>query len=174
MGCSERAGKQSFFEKKDQKTFIPAHLWLPGQFWGRVIGKVFLGFVLFLIALPAGADTLAAQAARRFPQPVRVGDLLHRAVLKPVESQDVIGRVQHVVRQPGGGISVVISTGGLLGLGAHLVAVPVDAMVLVGQVMEVVGLTPAQLRALPPWRDGDGAEAPPDSVIKVGLAKPSH
>ncbi len=123
-------------------------------------------------ALPTQAD-LARQAASRFPQPVRVGDLLHRAVLKPLESQDLIGRVEHVVRDQDGVIRVIMSVGGLLGLGTHPIAVPVDAMVLVGQVMEVVGLTPLQLRAWPIYQGGDVA-LPDDAVIKVGLAKPSH
>ena len=132
---------------------------------------------MLLAAAPARADALpsraelAAQAARRFPQMVRVGDLLHRAVLKPVESQDVLGHVERVLRGPDGAISVVISYGGLLGLGTHPVAVPVEAMVLVGQAMEVVGLTPGQLQTLPAPR---GVALPEDAVIAVGLAKPSH
>ncbi len=124
-------------------------------------------------AIPTRAE-LAAQAAGRFPQPVRVGDLLHRAVLKPVESQEVLGHVLQVVRSPDGEIRMVMSYGGLLGLGTHPIAVPVDAMVLVGQVVEVVGLTPQQLRAWPAYRGGDGVELPDDAMIKVGLAKPSH
>ncbi len=120
--------------------------------------------------LPGQAE-LAAQAARRFPQPVRVGDLLHRLVLKPVESQDVIGRVERVLRGPDGAIRVVISFGGLFGVGTRPVGVPVEAMVLLGQAMEVVGLTPPQLRALPP---PEGVALPADAVIAVGLAKPSH
>ena len=123
--------------------------------------------------MPTQAD-LAKQAASRFPQPVRVGDLLHRAVLKPQENQDALGRVEHVVRGPDGVVRVVMSSGGLLGLGTHPIAVPVDAMVLVGQVMEVVGLTPQQLRALPAYKGGDGVELPDDAMIKVGLGKPSH
>ncbi len=120
--------------------------------------------------LPSRAE-LAAQAARRFPQKVRVGDLLHRIVLKPVESQDVIGRVERVLQSPDGAICVVISYGGLLGLGSHPVAIPVEAMVLVGQAMEVVGLTPRQVQALPAPQ---GVALPEDAVIAVGLAKPSH
>ena len=126
-----------------------------------------------LAGSPSNAADLAAQAARRFPQPVRVGDLLHRLVLKPLESQDVIGRVDRVERTADGEIRIVLSIGGALGLGTHPVAVPVDAMVLVGQVLEVVGLTTQQLDALPAYHGG-GVALPSDAVIKVGLAKPSH
>jgi hypothetical protein len=69
-------------------------------------------------------------AAMRFPQPVRVGDLLGREVLRPVESQNVLDRVRRVVRDRNGQIMVVIDFGGVLGFGSRLIAVPVDAMVL--------------------------------------------
>ena len=47
---------------------------------------------------PAPANTsLAEAAARRFPQPVRVGDLIDRSVLQPLESRPLLGRVAQVV-----------------------------------------------------------------------------
>ena len=46
---------------------------------------------------PPPGMSLAESAAMRFPQPVRVGDLLGRDVLRPVESQDVLGRVRELV-----------------------------------------------------------------------------
>ena len=95
---------------------------------------------------PAGMS-LAESAAMRFPQPVRVGSLLHRDV---------------------------IEYGGFLGFGARPIAVPVDAMVLVGQVMEVVAYTPEQLRAFPTFSAGNATPLSLDSIINVGLAKPSH
>lgn len=109
----------------------------------------------------------------RFPQPVRVGDLLGRDVLQPVESQRLLGTVVQVVRGSDGVITIVMRTGGFLGLGARLIGVPADAMVLVGQVMEVVAFTPAQLAAFPTYA-GTATRLAADSIIKVGLAKPSH
>ncbi len=123
---------------------------------------------------PPTGMTLAESAAMRFPQPVRVGDLLHRDVLAPAESQNLLGTVQQVVRSSDGTLDVVIAFGGFLGFGTRPIAVPVDAMVLVGQVMEVVAYTPDQLRRLPTFSPADTSPVPADSVIKVGLAKPSH
>ncbi len=120
---------------------------------------------------PAG---LAAQAARRFPQQVRVGDLLHRDVLQPVESQNVLGSVRSVVRDGAGGLEVVVNFGGVLGFGARPIAVPVDAMALVGDVMEIVAFTPKELRAFPTFSPDGTVALAPDAVIRVGLAKPSH
>ncbi|WP_148360336.1 PRC-barrel domain-containing protein [Acidisphaera rubrifaciens] len=118
--------------------------------------------------------SLAASTAMRFPQPVRVGDLVGRDVLRPVESQDVLGRVRRIVRDHNGRIMVVVDFGGFLGFGARPIVVPIDAMVLLGQDMEIVAYTPQQLRAFPTFSGAGVSDAAGDTVIKVGLAKPSH
>src|ERR1700749_2274533 len=103
---------------------------------------------------------LAQSAAMRFPQPVRVGDLLGRDVLRPVESQDVLGRVRRLVRDRNGQIMVVVDFGGFLGFGSRPIAVPVDAMVLLGQDMEIVAFTPEQLRLLPTFASTNTTDVP--------------
>jgi hypothetical protein len=130
-------------------------------------------------AMPGGMPpppgmSLKESAAMRFPQSVRVGDLLHRDVLRPVESQDVLGHVRELVRDTSGRIMVVIDFGGFLGFGSRPIAVPVDAMVLLGQDMEVVAFTPKQLRQFPTFSPSGTTAVPDDTIIKVGLAKPSH
>lgn len=122
---------------------------------------------------PAGMS-LAASAAMRFPQPVRVGDLIGRQVLRPTESQQVLGRVHQVVRNDAGELSMVISFGGWFGFDSRMIAVPVDAMVLLGQAVEVVAYTPGQLRGFPTFAQSGSSPVPNDAIIRVGLAKPSH
>jgi hypothetical protein len=46
---------------------------------------------------PPTGMSLATSTAMRFPQPVRVGDLLNRDVLQPVESQNVIGMINRSI-----------------------------------------------------------------------------
>lgn len=117
---------------------------------------------------------LAARAAARFPQPVRVGDLLRRQVLRPVEQQNVLGRVAGVVRGGDGAVLVVVSLGGVLGLGTRPVAVPVEATALLGEHLAVIDLTPGQLQALPTF-DGAGTQPlQPNETIRVGLTRPFH
>jgi PRC-barrel domain len=123
---------------------------------------------------PPPGMSLASSAAMRFPQPVRVGDLIGREVLRPVESQDVLGRVRRLVRDHDGQIMVVVDFGGFLGFGARPIAVPVDAMVLLGQDMEIVAYTPEQLRQFPTFSSSDITDVASNTIIKVGLAKPSH
>jgi hypothetical protein len=123
---------------------------------------------------PPTGMSLAQSTAMRFPQPVRVGDLLGREVLRPVESQDVLGRVRRLVRDRDGQIMVVVDFGGILGFGARPIAVPVDAMVLLGRDMEIVAFTPEQLRQFPTFSPAGTTEITDDAIIQVGLAKPSH
>jgi hypothetical protein len=123
---------------------------------------------------PPPAMNLANSSAMRFPQPVTVGDLLHREVQRPVESHDYLGRVEKIVRSKSGALQVVMSYGGFLAFGARQIAVPADAMVLVGQTMEVVAYTPDQLAHFPVFAAGDATPLPNSDIIKIGLAKPSH
>jgi hypothetical protein len=118
--------------------------------------------------------SLAEAASRRYPQPVRVADLLKRQVLQPLESQPTLGRVRNVVKRPDGGIDVVVDYGGVFGLFARPIAVPVEAMALLGEYMEILDFTPAQLNQFNTFDVADAMPLPPDSIIRVGLAKPSH
>lgn len=128
----------------------------------------------FILAGLGGFGLASAQPANRFPQPVRVGDLLHRQVLRPVEQQNVIGRVASVVRRDDGQVLFVIDLGGTFSLGTRPVAVPAEAMVLLGEYVAVADLTPDQLRALPPFDPTGTTALPADTNIKVGLARPFH
>lgn len=123
---------------------------------------------------PPPGMSMATSAAMRFPQPVRVGDLLGRDVIQPVEGQNFLGTMRQIVRDPDGTLAAVINLGGFLGFGSRPVSVPVDALVLLGDVVEVDAFTPAQLRQLPTYASGTAAPLSPDAIIKVGLAKPSH
>ena len=49
------------------------------------------------------ATELATQTAKRFPMPVRVGEMIGQDVLQPTESQPVLGRVEQVRRNGDGG-----------------------------------------------------------------------
>ncbi len=118
-------------------------------------------------------ETLAELAAAHYPQPVQVASLLHRTVLAASESRNVVGHVLGVVRQDNQ-VKVVVDYGGVLGFGGRPVAVPVQAMVLILHSMEIVGLTPDQLRRLPTFDDAGATRLAPQDVIKVGLARPTH
>jgi hypothetical protein len=136
-------------------------------------------FALILTAAPAlaAAQTpgdLAAGAAKRFPQPVRVGSLLGQYVVKPVEAQEVLGYVGGVIPRAGGGYDMIIRYGGLWGIGSRPVAVPIEDISLLGPYVATTGITPAQLSALPTAPNPTRDAVSPDTVIKLGLTGPFH
>ncbi len=122
---------------------------------------------------PPGAD-LARFAAMRYPQPVRVGDLIDRPVLLPVESRALLGHVERVVRQGNGTPQIVMRMGGWFGFGGRSIAVPIDAMVLLGAELEVLDFTPDQLRRFPTYEGAGYVPVNSDEFIRMGLAHPSH
>jgi hypothetical protein len=121
-----------------------------------------------------GAALLAQRAAHRFPQPVRVGDLIGRDVLRPVEAQPVLGHVAAVVRDKDAGLEIIVRFGGVLGIGARPIAVPIDAVALMGEFVAVMDYTPDQLNTFA--TDDGAADTPvaPDATIRVGIVKPFH
>ncbi len=122
---------------------------------------------------PPGAD-LSAFAAKRFPQRVRVGDLINRRVLQPLESRPILGHVEAVIRDPSGMIAIVVKYGGLLGFGGRLIAVPADGVVLLGSELEILDFTPQQLDAFPTFHGIESSTLAANDDIRLGLAHPSH
>ncbi|MBV9076848.1 MAG: hypothetical protein JO048_05125 [Methylobacteriaceae bacterium] len=126
---------------------------------------------------PTGAPALdlpalAAQTAKRFPQPVRVGDLLGRRLLEPKEAQPVLGRVTGVNRRADGGIDLIVAAGGFLGFGAREVALPTEATALMGEYVALLGVPPEVLSKLPEARET--SPVPREERIRMGITKPFH
>lgn len=120
------------------------------------------------------AQDLAEAAAKKFPQPVRVGDLIGRRVLQPLESQPTLGFVREVVKEPDGTIAVVMDYGGWFGFFSRPIAVNLNAMVVLGQFMEVAEYEPEQLAAFPTFDPKGTTPLPAGSIVRVGLGKPAH
>jgi hypothetical protein len=70
------------------------------------------------------------------------------------------------------GVDIVIRTGATLGVGGRPVAVPIEAVALLGEHVALLDYSPAQLAALPTALPG--AVIPGSETIKVGLVKPFH
>ncbi len=108
--------------------------------------------------------------ARRHPQPVRVGDLIGRAIVDDATS--TIGRVQAVVQASDGKIRLVTPYGGLLGFGSRLVAVPVEVVALLGHLVAAVDMDRAAFEKAPSWYGSDSERTlGRDEVIRIGLTR---
>jgi len=111
-----------------------------------------------------------SEAARlRYPQPVRAGDLAGRLVIEDTQQQGVLGRAVGATRGPDGKLGLLMNYGGVLGFGARPVVVPLEAVALLGRLLVVKDLEPAQVAALP--EAGSPTILPPDTVVHMGLAR---
>ena len=127
---------------------------------------------------PTGADDMTKpmpmneRMARRFPQPVRVGDLIGLPVLD--NDQSTIGFVRQVVRMPDGGIKLIVSCCGIaawLGWHARPVAVPIEAVGIEGRYIASLDMPRSDYVTLPTWQDSGAAVLPNDSSIRIALAR---
>ena len=105
---------------------------------------------------------------------MRVGDLIDRAVLEPLESRPILGHVTEVVRASDGKVKIVVNYGGLFGFGGRPIAVPVEAMVLLGDEMMIVDFKPEQLDEFTTYDRTDITPIAADESIRVGLGRPAH
>lgn len=120
-------------------------------------------------ASPADATTPEEKMQRRFPQLVKVGDLIGSRVL---DYDDItLGYVRQVVRTPQGKILLIVSYGGWLGFGTRPVAVPIEVVALIGRNVAALDMPPTEFSAAPTW-PGQGADAvPSDEIIKIAITR---
>jgi hypothetical protein len=152
------------------------------------IGPSLIGL---LLALAAGSPAAVAQAphdmpvltpmpteaearmARRFPQPVRVGDLAGLPLLD--DDSATLGYVRSVVRDPQGKIRLIVSYGGWLGgwlnWGGRPVAVPIEAVGIYGRQIAALDITAKELAGAPRWTAGADAPIAAGETIRIALAR---
>jgi hypothetical protein len=111
----------------------------------------------------------AERMNRRFPQPVRVGDLIGLAVLD--ESMSTIGVVRQVVRMPQGDIKLIVSYGDWFGWHVRLVAVPIEVVGIEGRQLASLDMPRSEYAAAPTWQGADATILPDDATIRIALAR---
>lgn len=105
----------------------------------------------------------------RFPQPVRVGDLLNLAVLD--ENASTLGRVRQVVRTRSGRIQLIVSYSRWWGWFGRPVAVPIEVVGIEGRQLVSLDMDPEDYAEAPTWRDNNATILPNDDSIKIALAR---
>jgi hypothetical protein len=114
-------------------------------------------------------DTPEERMRRRFPQPVRVGDLIGLRVL---DDNDVtIGFVRQVVRAPSGKIVLIVAHSGVLGWGGRLVAVPIEVVAIFGRQLASLDMKPEEYAVAPTWSGAGGQVLAQDEMIAIGLTR---
>jgi hypothetical protein len=106
---------------------------------------------------------------RRFPQPIRVGDLINLPVLDLDAS--TLGYVRQVVRTSGGKIELVVSYSRWWGWFGRLVAVPLEVVGIEGRQLVSLDMPLREYAAAPTWQNEDARPLPADATIKIALAR---
>ena len=118
---------------------------------------------------PMPDDSPEGRMKRRFPQKIRVGDLVGRPV---VDDDDVVlGTVKEVVRTPAGKIRLIVPYRRWFDWSTRPVAVPIEVVVSIGRNVASVDMKPDAYRAAPAWADGEGQRLGDDEVILIALGK---
>ena len=120
---------------------------------------------------PAEDDGLtpAERMEKRFPQKVRVGDLVGLPLLD--FDDRTLGRVTAVARTAEGGIVLVVPVGGWFGHGGRPVAVPIEAVAILGRQIALLDIDREDLPEQATWTAGSGAMVPADETIRIAITR---
>jgi hypothetical protein len=106
---------------------------------------------------------------KRFPQPVRVGDLVGLPVLN--ENSSTLGHVQQVVRTPQGNIELIVSYSRLWGWFGRPVAVPLEVIGIAGRQLVSLDMDSSEYANAPTWQSKDAIALSNDATIRIALAR---
>jgi hypothetical protein len=106
---------------------------------------------------------------KRFPQPVRVGDLIGLPVLK--ENASTLGHVRQVVRTPKGSIELIVSYSKLWGWFGRPVAVPIEVVGIEGLQLVSLDMDEQEYARAPTWQENDTIALSNDATIRIALAR---
>jgi PRC-barrel domain len=107
--------------------------------------------------------------SRRFPQKVRVGDLIGLPML---DDNDVtLGRVERVVRTPQGKIELIVGYSKWFGWFGRPVAVPIEVVAILGRQIASLDMSPAEYAAAPTWTEGKDMPIPENDTIRIAITR---
>jgi|HubBroStandDraft_4_1064222.scaffolds.fasta_scaffold345668_1 hypothetical protein len=106
---------------------------------------------------------------RRFPQKVKVGDLIGLPML---DDNDVtLGRVRRVVRAPDGRIKLIVNYSKWFGWFGRPVAVPIEVVAILARQIASLDMPPAAYEAAPTWTEGEDMPIPDGDIIRIAVTR---
>jgi hypothetical protein len=127
---------------------------------------------------PTGMDDaskpmpMAERMSRRFPQPVRVGDLVGLPMLN--DSASTLGYVRQVVRTSAGKTELIVAYNkwfGWFGWFTRPVAVPLEAVGIEGRQLVSLDMPSGEYTRSPAWQSDNATALPGDATIQIALAR---
>jgi hypothetical protein len=106
---------------------------------------------------------------KRFPQPVRVGDLIGLPLLD--ERASTLGTVRQVVRTADGNVQLIVSYSRWWGWFGRPVAVPLEVVGIQGRELVSLDMEPGEYAKAPTWQHTGATALPPGATIRVALAR---
>jgi hypothetical protein len=120
---------------------------------------------------PTAADQVTPEQRmnRRFPQNVRVGDLLGLALID--YDNRILGHVNEVVRTHEGKIVLVTTYGSWFGWGGRPVGVPLETVAILGRQIGVLDIDRKDFPSLPTWQGTGATGISPNETIRIAIAR---
>jgi hypothetical protein len=106
---------------------------------------------------------------RRFPQPVRVGDLIGLPMLDMGSS--TLGYVRQVVHTADNKVALIVSYSKWFGWFGRPVAVPIEVVGIEGRQLVSLDMARNEYAVAPTWQDAGAKVLPGDATVRIALAR---
>jgi hypothetical protein len=127
-----------------------------------------LAFAVVVGAAAHADETPQERMQRRFPQPVKVADLIGLPVYD--DNQSTLGYVQQVVRTLAG-IQLIVSYSPWFGWWGRPVAVPIELVGIFGRQIAALDMSRQEFAKAPTWSGGDAQPLAVGETIRIALAR---
>lgn len=114
-------------------------------------------------------DSPEARMARRFPQKIRVGDLVGLPVID--DDYGALGDIVEVVRTPDEKVRLIVLHGAWFGFFGRKVAVPIEVVAIMGRQVASLDMQPPAYATAPTWVPGRDRRIGDDEIIRIALTK---
>ena len=118
---------------------------------------------------PNSTLTPVEKMNRRFPQNVRVGDLIGLPMLD--YDDRTMGRVTGVVRTADGKIELISTCCGYFDWSRHEVAVPIETVAILARQIDVLDITREDFFKLASWNSGEATPLGADEMIRIAIGR---
>ena len=105
----------------------------------------------------------------RYPQPVRVGDLIGLPVLD--DNARTLGYVSKIVRTNKNKIELIVDYRGFLDWRSRPIAVPLEVVGIAGRQISSLDMPRMEYRSAPTWQNAGAQALPADAMIKIALSR---
>jgi PRC-barrel domain len=106
---------------------------------------------------------------RRFPQLVKVGDLIRLPVVD--DNQSTLGHVRQVVRTTTGKIQLIVSYSPWFGWWGRPVAVPIEAVGIFGRQLAALDISRQEFEKAPTWSSTEARPIGASDTIRIALTR---